>query len=130
MPRAIDMPLGGAAMPANMGGPQSPTQTCANCRHWRRASWFSHNTEKCLEHVQRADGTLTAVGIKSDDSEDQRFGLCLHPSMRSDCGDSWIYGGDNPLPADHDDGVRAECDETRAWLHTGQNFGCIHFYPK
>lgn len=81
---------------------------CKDCKFWHRGSWYQHTT---------SGYTITQTNPKS------KFGLCSHPSVRSECGDSWT-GNELPLSVD---GVNAHCDESRGCLEVGELFGCIHF---
>lgn len=53
-----------------------------------------------------------------------KMGLCLHPSLGSDYVDDWLS---RKMPEKRTDGVYAGCDENRASLNTGEDFGCVHF---
>lgn len=76
------------------------------------------------EFIRKAlfEGDGQAVVCRLDDSA--KHGLCLHPSVTSDCMDSWMERCTKRCPVD---GVYATCDEERGHLVTGQGFGCIHF---
>lgn len=57
----------------------------------------------------------------------KKHGICLHPSIASDCMDSWVDRFTRECPVD---GIQATCDEERGYLETGEKFGCIHFQLK
>jgi hypothetical protein len=103
---------------------------CKNCKHWRRGG--------CLVYENGRLGlnpTYTGEIVGSDGdgrsivcliAQHAKIGLCLHPSIGSDCVDSWL---NRSIPDDRIDGVFAGCDENRGYLAVGENFGCIHFLP-
>lgn len=56
--------------------------------------------------------------------EEKDFGICVHDNVRSDINDSWFGREGVKLK---DDSIMANCDEDRAALDVGKNFGCIYF---
>lgn len=86
---------------------------CKDCKYWRRGGYFTH-------------GDGWGIGILKQD-ENSKEGLCLHPSMSSDYIDGWLK---RDRSREINDGVIAGCDEDRADLQVGENFGCVHFEQK
>jgi len=85
---------------------------CINCKFFRMG-YFEHN----------ADGSETIF----IDSDKEDLGICLHEKIGSDYKDGWLRTKTKIPP---NDGIYATCDEERAELSVGKNFGCIHYELK
>ena len=84
---------------------------CINCKFFN-LGYFGHNPD----------------GSKFIESDKLGGGICLNPKIGScDVKDSWLETNTQLPP---DDGIYASCDEDRASLFVGKNFGCIHFELK
>lgn len=83
--------------------------TCKECRWWRRG------------HFQTAaNGSIEII------EDNEPFGMCLHQKIQSD----YVIGWTHQPHKRTQDSIEAECDECRAILHVGPDFGCIHFEAK
>jgi hypothetical protein len=80
---------------------------CHNCKYFTTSS-FTHKHPIIVE----------------DDGSD--FGICLHEKIYSDSVGEWLK---RDYPAAKDT-IVATCDEERAGLDIGRDFGCIHFENK
>lgn len=103
---------------------------CKNCKFWRRGGSLNHehgifgNRPDVTGEIIIAKGSRGVPIVCSTDSKSE-FGICLHPSIGSDYTNGWLGREDRMT-----DGVYAGCDEERAGLEVGQDFGCIHFQDK
>lgn len=88
-------------------------------------NWACANDIPEHERIRKSsDFDKTGHYVVCELSISSNFGLCLHPSIASDCMDSWMDRCTKRCPVD---GVYSTCDEERGQLVTGQKFGCIHF---
>jgi hypothetical protein len=86
---------------------------CKDCKYYRIGHFdYNDNKEK--------------VFIDTDIADIRSYTICFNDKISSDSIDKWF----NRAIGEREDGVYAECDEERAWLHIGKNFGCIHFEQK
>lgn len=102
---------------------------CKNCKFWRRGGWLDYKSRhnSSTEEVVRENENGPIICHRNNG---QNCGLCLHPSVTSDGRNSWLIDEDEDWskePKTPEDGVYAGCDERRAFLYVGENFGCIHF---
>ena len=84
---------------------------------------YGRNPEYVGEVVGATSGGRTII-CRIDPEE--KSGLCLHPALSSDGTDSWL---NRESRGTRSDGVHASCDDYRATLETGEDFGCVHFSP-
>lgn len=103
--------------------------TCKTCKWWYGGEAYERFSE-CPEGWEfvRSCGekfeTPCVVCVKDDRTAN--FGICRNPKLMSDSVISWE--GRKFLEHNYD-GVMANCDEERAHLSVGCNFGCIHHQP-
>jgi hypothetical protein len=90
--------------------------------NWRKAGDASPH--ELIREDRDFEKTRRWVVCESDFASKATSGLCLHPSIASDCMDSWMERCTKECPTD---GVYSTCDEERGHLVTGEKFGCIHF---
>lgn len=76
---------------------------CKNCKYFRP------NTETNIDAYE----VEACVG----------YGSCLNPKIIDDCKSSYLP----EIPAPDTQCLVANCDENRAFIYVGENFGCIHF---
>jgi hypothetical protein len=103
--------------------------TCDTCKWWRRGGFF-HKDDRVNPQgeilIPEGKDTKWVLHSISVSVREGKYGLCLHPAIRSDCSDGWLERD----PYTGNDGVIAECDEQRAGLSVFEKFGCIHHEPK
>lgn len=103
---------------------------CKNCKYWRRGGELEYEEGRfgnCPELKGEIVGKNKGRNIVCMTNNRLKSGICLHPVLRDCCTDSWLCRTSRPKPRN---GVFADCDEHRAFLTIGENFGCIHFEAK
>jgi hypothetical protein len=100
---------------------------CADCNFWQRRQIFSVESNCDVEWKEATDFNLAMAADLAPKQQDSKFGRCA-------C-DKLIYTKAGEAVAENDvahDGqpealLYSDADGYRAYLLTGEEFGCIHF---
>jgi len=95
----------------------SNNKLCKNCVYFRLGCYFKNNygTDSDLHYLE-----LT------DEVDDKKHGICLNEKVGCDYVDHWTKRLERKPDSDW---IYASCDEERAFLSVGKDFGCIHWSP-